>query len=86
MMKAYYAGAERDKSQLRLIGILMACYDEDNAQLLYPIKITSKPISYESALVSKSDPRQGFSDDEFEDEEEFEDEYEDEYEDEFEED
>lgn len=44
----------------RDIGIWMACYDEDNARLLYPIKIThySRAV-YEDCEPSPSDPDQG---------------------------
>lgn len=46
---------------LREIGILFACYDEDNAALLYPIKITSMPMDYASAKPSLSDKNQGWN-------------------------
>lgn len=54
----------------RWLGILIACYDEDNFALEYPIKITSEPMDYENAKPSKSDPNQGW--------EEYEDDYEEE--------
>ena len=45
----------------RDIGIAIACYDEDNARLPYPIKLTNdKNITYEEATFSMSDPNQGF--------------------------
>ena len=44
---------------LREIGINIACDDEDNARLKYPIKIASILIPYEKARPSKSDPNQG---------------------------
>ena len=45
---------------LREIGIAIACYDEQNATLPYPIKIVSDPcITYEEAMPSMSDPNQG---------------------------
>ena len=56
---AYYLGEEID-CELRWLGIMMACYDEDNFALEYPIKITSEPIEYELADASRSDPNQGW--------------------------
>ena len=45
----------------RYIGIVMACYDEDNERLPYPIKITHVPYSvYEMCDPSPSDPNQGW--------------------------
>lgn len=44
----------------RNIGIDIACYDEDNAGLKFPIKICKKrPNSYETVPASNSDPEQG---------------------------
>lgn len=44
----------------RCIGIQLACYDEDNARLPYPIKIAGNAKSiYEDCEPSKSDPNQG---------------------------
>lgn len=48
-----------EKYWLRLIGIQIACYDEDNANLPYPIKIVEKPVPYNLAKPSVSDERQG---------------------------
>lgn len=46
---------------LREIGIDIACYDEDNARLKYPIKIThDKSAVYEDCEPSPSDPDQGW--------------------------
>lgn len=45
----------------RNIGIYMACYDEDNARLPYPIKIThDKDAVYEECDPSNEDPNQGW--------------------------
>lgn len=44
----------------RLVGINLACYDEDNAKLKYPIKIAKHPIKYEEANISLVCSRQGF--------------------------
>ncbi len=53
----------------RLIGIRIACYDEDNAKLKYPIKITHDPLAvYEDCKPSLSDPWQGWPMDEDEEE------------------
>ena len=46
--------------ELRLLGIVIACYDEDNFVLQYPIKITSKEMDYECVKPSKGDPCQGW--------------------------
>ena len=43
----------------RNLGIDIACYDEDNAILRYPIKISSKPCSYEAMPPSNVDTHQG---------------------------
>lgn len=45
----------------RTLGITLACYDEDNARLRYPIKITHDSNAvYECCGISKSDPNQGW--------------------------
>lgn len=46
--------------ELRWLGIIMACYDEDNFSLKYPIKITTKEMEYENASPSLSVPNQGW--------------------------
>ena len=58
--------------ELRWLGIIMACYDEDNFALEYPIKITSKEMEYEHTSPSKSDPNQGWEESEEDDEEDYE--------------
>ena len=46
---------------LRDLGITLACYDEDNSRLKYPIKITYNPdVVYEECEPSPSDPDQGW--------------------------
>lgn len=45
----------------RTIGIILACNDEDNASLRYPIKITyDKYAVYEWCAPSRTDPNQGW--------------------------
>lgn len=58
-LQNYYDGKEIT-CELRHIGIIMACYDEDNFALEYPIKITTKEMEYEDIKASKSDPNQGW--------------------------
>lgn len=65
----YYRGEKID-CELRWLGIMMACYDEDNFALKYPIKITEKEMEYETAYASESDPNQGWED--YEEEEDYE--------------
>ncbi len=46
---------------LRELGIDIACYDEQNAALEYPIKIThDRKVVYEDCEPSKGDPNQGW--------------------------
>lgn len=53
----------------RYVGIDIACYDEQNAALKYPIKITHDPDAvYEDCASSPGDPNQGWLCDEEEDE------------------
>ena len=66
-LQAYYDGKEID-CELRWLGIIMACHDEDNAVLEYPIKITTREMEYETVSPSLRDPNQGWE--EYEDDEE----------------
>lgn len=59
-LMAYYNDQPLDV-ELRNLGITLACYDEDNARLKYPIKITYHPdVTYEECKPSPSDPDQGW--------------------------
>lgn len=58
-LQNYYEG-KPITCELRLLGIIMACYDEDNFALEYPIKITTKEMNYKDADPSKTDPNQGW--------------------------
>lgn len=57
------------RNYLREIGINIGCYDEDNARLKYPIKITTKEMEYEEVTPSLSDPNQGWGEEDDENEE-----------------
>lgn len=47
--------------ELRRIGIELACYDEDNFKLKYPIKIVeNRNLSYDEVIPSKQCPDQGY--------------------------
>ena len=52
-----YIGAESDqwrrKNWKRILGIKLTCYDEDNAKIKYPIKITTKKCDYNTVPASK---------------------------------
>lgn len=49
------------KDWKREVGILIACYDSDNATLPFPIKIAaSDKYAYSDLPASKGDPGQGF--------------------------
>lgn len=55
-----YMDKKYGKDWKREIGIDIACYDEDNKKLKYPIKIAEKEDSvYEKCSPSESDPEQG---------------------------
>ena len=58
-LENYYAN-KPISCDLRWLGIIIACYDEDNFALKYPIKITSKEMDYNKARPSKSDEQQGW--------------------------
>lgn len=58
-LENYYLG-KPIHCELRILGIILACYNEDNAKLKYPIKITSVDMDYEAAEISKNDPNQGW--------------------------
>lgn len=45
---------------LRTIGIEIACDDEQNKALPYPIKISHESVPYEDCNYSRSDPNQGY--------------------------
>ena len=66
-----YENGEPIVHELRDMGIALACYDEDNERLRYPIKITHDSNAvYERCAPSLSDPNQGweYSDDDDDDE------------------
>lgn len=60
-------GAWMCDDAIRGKGIDIACYDDQNAALKYPIKITSEPMRYADAAPSKGDPNQGWHEDAYED-------------------
>ncbi len=58
--KAFLDGTLTEDDDIREIGIDIACYNEDNCSLPYPIKIASKPLVYEDCYPSISDSNQGW--------------------------
>lgn len=57
-----YMKEKYGESYKRLIGIDIACANEDNAALKYPIKICKKRhVEYDLIPASKRDPNQGFN-------------------------
>lgn len=69
----YYEGKEISVP-LRYLGIDIACYDEDNESLPFPIKITSVPCEYDSVGASEGDPNQGWGSPDYDDYDEYDDE------------
>ena len=69
-LQNYYEG-KPITCELRWLGIVMACYDEDNFALEYPIKITTKEMEYENVRPSESDPNQGWESYDDDDEEDW---------------
>lgn len=69
-LQNYYEG-KPITCELRWLGIVMACYDEDNFSLEYPIKITTKEMEYENVKPSESDPNQGWESYDNDDEEDW---------------
>lgn len=60
LLKKYYNNETTFSDEEREVGITLACYDEDNERLQYPIKITSKPMDYNFVAPSETDPNQGW--------------------------
>lgn len=58
-LQNFYDGKEIT-CERRWLGIVIACYDEDNFALKYPIKITTKELDYKDVSPSYSDPNQGW--------------------------
>lgn len=58
-LQNFYEDKEFD-CELRWLGIVMACYGEDNRSLKYPIKIATKTMEYNDAKPSLRDPKQGW--------------------------
>ncbi len=46
-------------SEYRIIGIELACYNDQNEKLPFPIKVCESPCGYYSLPASKDDPNQG---------------------------
>ena len=46
--------------EYRHIGIELACYDDQNGNLPFPIKLVEKPVPYAAAGMSYLDPAQGW--------------------------
>lgn len=60
-LMAYYNDEPFD-DEVRAIGIILACYDDDNARLKYPIKIVeNKGKDYDEVKPSETDPDQGWN-------------------------
>lgn len=54
-----YMISQYGKYWKREIGINIACHDDQNAALKYPIKICKRPTAYETLPPSNRDPDQG---------------------------
>lgn len=62
----------RSGTEKRVLGIAIACYDEDNGRIHYPIKITHDPTAvYEQCGYSLSDPNQGWEEEEYDDDDDY---------------
>lgn len=81
-LRRYFMGQDIT-CEKRWLGIILACYDEDNFKLLYPIKITyDEDAVYENCSPSYSDPNQGWATEDDDWDEDWDDEYYDEDDDE----
>lgn len=64
LWERYRNGETLTDEEYRTVGIDIACYDNDNAALHYPIKVThDERIDYDDFSFSPSDPNQGFGND-----------------------
>ena len=55
-----YMRVKYSNEYLREIGILIACFGEDNKKLKYPIKIVDELCGYDDVCASLDDPGQGW--------------------------
>lgn len=58
-IEAFMKGRLDDEEKIRNIGIDIACGNEQNCILPYPIKIASRPCDYKNCYPSLTDPNQG---------------------------
>lgn len=71
-MKAGLSTEETQYWEKRYLGIIMACYDTDNAKLPYPIKVTyNANATYENCPYSLSDPNHGWPMEGYDDDDEY---------------